>query len=94
MLSGGGGGGAPSRLSSTHLPRSTGERSRGVGRNCQNRPLRHDAAALLAIELDALKLLAVHSLDAVIARKRAVDEREAAVDEIEDAAILRASPRR
>ena len=56
MLSGGGGGGAPSRLSSTHLPRSTGDVRVAYDEMRQDRALRDDAAALVAVELDALEL--------------------------------------
>ena len=70
------------------LASQDGRRARGVGRNAEDRCLRDDAAALFAIELDALERLAVNAADAVIARQRPIQKGEAAVDEVENAAIL------
>src|SRR5439155_8571182 len=70
------------------LPAKHRRGSRRVRRDTEDGRLRHDAAALLAVELDTPKLLAVNAFDSVIARKRPVDERDAAVDEIQNAPVL------
>ena len=55
MLSGGGGGGVAQQIVEHPLAAQHRRGPRGVGRDAEDRALGQDAAALLAIELDALE---------------------------------------
>src|SRR4029434_4702182 len=65
-----------------------GRRACCVRRNAEDRRLRYDAAALLAVQFDPLELLTVNAFNTVVARQRAIDVSETAIDEIQHAPIF------
>ena len=85
----GGGGGTPSRLSSTHLPRMHRRGPRRVRRHRQDAALAQQPAALaVLVERDAAEAAAVDVRNAVVLRQPLVDERVVGAQQIEHAAIL------
>ena len=83
---GGGGGGVPSRLSSIHLPRTTGEVRSACDVTVRMLPLPEQAAARLVGERDAAELAPVDVRDAVVLRQPLVDEGVVGRQQVEDAA--------
>ena len=86
---GGGGGGVPSRFSSIHLPRSTGDVRCGYDVTvrmlpCPSRPRRGAARS----SVTRRKSVAVDVRDAVVLRQPLVDERVVGGQQLEHAAIL------
>ena len=80
---------APSTCSRSHLPRRTGDVRVGYDVTVSTLACVKMPAALLAVERHAPEALARDARDAVVLREPLVQEREAPVHEVEDAAVLR-----
>ena len=84
---GGDAGGVPSRFSSNHWPRSTGDVRFGYDDTSSTPPLPSKPKRFGSVELDAPEARAAHVVHAVVARQRLVDERVLGRQEIEHAAV-------
>ena len=78
----------PSRLSSTHLPRSTGEVRVAYEESVRIAPCVTMPPRSSPCKVDALELFPVDSLDSVVPRQRTVQECEPAVDDVENAPVF------
>ena len=85
---GGGGTGSPSRFSSTHLPRSTGDVRSACDVTARMLPWPSSAAARVVGHRHAAELAAVDVGDAVVPRQPLVHERVVGAQQVEHAAVL------
>ena len=85
---GGGGGGAPSRFSSTHLPRSTGDVVVACEVTSSTAPLPSRPRRVSSGSVTRRKWLPNDVRDAVVLRQPLVDERVVGGQQIEHAAVL------
>ena len=88
-LSGGGGGAAPSRFSSTHLPRTGGEVRVGYDETVRIAPCVRTPPRCPGIESYALEFLAVYARNSVMAGQGTVHIGEGRVDESREYCGLR-----
>ncbi len=86
-MPGGGGGGMPSKLSSTHKPRDTGAVRSGIRGDHQHAAETKHAAANTVGEGDAAKSLAIHIGHAVVTREPFVEKRIVGGHELDDAPV-------